>query len=139
MVTVYGMNHRIGNVSFNDNENEFGLGKPYSESTSQMIDEEVRQLISEAYERTKKLMADKRDKVEVLAQELLKTEILFQADLEKLIGKRPFETKTTVEEYMDDTTSQTEEQTALDQEPANVPILEPVIDAEPVADAPPKE
>jgi cell division protease FtsH len=139
MVTVYGMNHRIGNVSFNDNENEFGLGKPYSESTSQMIDEEVRQLISEAYERTKKLMADKRDKVEVLAQELLKTEILFQADLEKLIGKRPFEAKTTVEEYMDDTTDQTEEQTALDQEPANVPILEPAIDAGQVADAPPKE
>jgi cell division protease FtsH len=106
MVTVYGMNHRIGNVSFNENENEFSMGKPYSESTAQMIDEEVRQLISEAYERTKKLMADKREKVEVLAQELLKTEILFQADLEKLIGKRPFETKTTVEEYMDEKNEQ---------------------------------
>jgi len=100
MVTIYGMNERVGNVSFNDPQNEYGFGKPYGEQTAQIIDEEVRKLIQQAYDRTKALLIDKKESAEILALELLKKEILFQSDLERLIGKRPFDQKTTYEEFM---------------------------------------
>lgn len=93
MVTVYGMNEKIGNVSFYDPQQETAFTKPYSEETSRLIDEEVRKLIDEAYERTKKLLTEKRGDVEKLANELLEKEVLFQSDVEALIGKRPFEEK----------------------------------------------
>ncbi len=101
IVTIYGMNERVGNVSFNDAQNEYGFGKPYGEQTAQIIDEEVRKLIQIAYDRTKALLIEKRESAEILALELLKKEILFQTDLERLIGKRPFDHKTTYEEFMD--------------------------------------
>ena len=90
MVTVYGMNTNIGNVSFYDPAAENSFTKPYSEETSKMIDQEVRKLIEDAYEKTKKLLREKRTQVETLAEELLVKEVLFQSDVEKLIGKRPF-------------------------------------------------
>ncbi|MHB1922378.1 MAG: ATP-dependent zinc metalloprotease FtsH [Chitinophagaceae bacterium] len=91
MVTVYGMNEKIGNVSFYDPNSESSFVKPYSEETGRMIDEEVRELIDKSYKRTKELLKDKLDSVKMLAQELLKKEVLYQADLERMIGKRPFE------------------------------------------------
>ncbi len=97
MVTVYGMNDKIGNVSFYDPQQEAAFTKPYSEETSKLIDEEVRKLIDEAYERTKKLLKEKRDQVEKLANALLEKEVLFQSDVEILIGKRPFEEKKLLE------------------------------------------
>lgn len=93
MVTVYGMNDKVGNVSFYDPQNDYSFNKPYSEETARIIDEEVRCLIEKAYERTKALLREKLDQMKVLAQELLKKEVLYQADLERLIGKRPFEEK----------------------------------------------
>lgn len=117
MVTIYGMNEKVGHVSFRDDAGEYGLmGKPYSENTSQMIDEEVRKLIDEAYVRTKNLIIDHKDHLENLAQALLAKEILFQQDLEGLIGKRPFDTKTTYQEYMDKPEAKVEEPAA--EEPA---------------------
>lgn len=101
MVTMYGMNTRVGNVSFYDPQNEYGFTKPYSEKTAEMIDEEVRKLISEAYDRTKDLLNGHREQLETIAKELLDKEIIFQTDLERLIGKRPFDSKTSYEEYMD--------------------------------------
>jgi cell division protease FtsH len=91
MVTVYGMNDKVGNVSFYDPNSDQSFTKPYSEETAKMIDEEVRQLIDKAYQRTKSLLTEKIDNVRVLAQELLKKEVLYQADLERLIGKRPYD------------------------------------------------
>ena len=100
MVSVYGLNDKIGNVSFYDSkQNDYNFQKPYSESTAQIIDEEVKKIIDEAYQRTKKLLQGKKEELEILAKELLEKEILYQSDLEKLIGKRPFDTKTTYEEY----------------------------------------
>lgn len=93
MVTIYGMNGTIGNVSYNDPQNEYGFTKPYSEETGKMIDVEVRKLIEQAFVRTKELLASKRDLLEALAQELLKKEVLFQSDIEAILGKRPFEHK----------------------------------------------
>jgi cell division protease FtsH len=91
MVTVYGMNDKVGNVSFYDPNSEQAFTKPYSEETAKMIDHEVRLLIEKAYIRTKNLLTDKLDNVKALAQELLKKEVLYQADLERLIGKRPWD------------------------------------------------
>ncbi len=102
MVTVYGMNSRVGNVSFHDSQSEgFGYSKPYSEDTAKIIDEEVKKIIEDAYIRTKALLQDKKDQLEILAQELLKKEVLFQNDLTELIGPRPFDKPTTLQEYLD--------------------------------------
>jgi AFG3 family protein len=93
MVTVYGMNDKVGNVSFYDPQQENAFTKPYSEETSKIIDEEVRKLIDETYERTKALLREKRPQVQKLAEALLEKEVLFQSDVEALIGKRPYEEK----------------------------------------------
>ncbi len=107
MVTIYGMNSTIGNVSFHDPQNEYNFNKPYSEKTSEMIDHEVRKLIAEVYERTKELLTVNREGLEKLAQKLLEKEILFQADLEEILGKRPFENRTTYDEFVNGTGDQT--------------------------------
>ena len=93
MVTVYGMNDKIGNISFYDPAQENYFTKPYSEETGKMIDQEVRKLIDEAYVKTKALLTEKKGDVEKLAKELLKKEVLFKSDVETLIGKRPYEEK----------------------------------------------
>jgi cell division protease FtsH len=93
MVTTYGMNSKVGNISFYDPQQENYFTKPYSEETGKMIDEEVRKLIDEAYIKTKALLTEKRGDVEKLAKELLVKEVLFKSDVETLIGKRPFEEK----------------------------------------------
>nr|WP_257657551.1 ATP-dependent zinc metalloprotease FtsH [Parapedobacter lycopersici] len=99
MVAVYGMNHRVGNVSFNDNQ-ETQFHKPYSEKTAQLIDDEVRQLISDIYEKTKKLLLENQAGLITLAEKLLEKEILFQSDLEEILGKRPFDHRTTYDEFV---------------------------------------
>ncbi len=98
MITVYGMNDKLGNISYYDPTQEQTFTKPYSEKTAEMIDNEVRKLIDEAYIRTKALLTEKRGDVEKLAKELLEKEVLFQSDVEALIGKRPFEHKKLLDE-----------------------------------------
>ncbi|MFZ9299607.1 MAG: ATP-dependent zinc metalloprotease FtsH [Chitinophagaceae bacterium] len=93
MVTVYGMNAKVGNVSFYDPAQENQFTKPFSEETGKLIDDEVRKLIDEAYQRTKKLLTERKKEVEDLAHALLEKEVLHQSDVEELIGKRPFEDK----------------------------------------------
>jgi AFG3 family protein len=93
MVTVYGMNDKVGNISYYDPQQENTFTKPFSEETGKMIDEEVRKLIETAFARTKALLTEKKNEVEILAKELLKREVLFQSDVEALIGKRPYEEK----------------------------------------------
>ncbi len=97
MVTVYGMNDKVGNISFYDPQQENSFTKPYSEETSRLIDEEVRSLIDAAYIRTKQLLTEKKAQVEILAEKLLDKEVLFQSDVEQLIGKRPYEEKKTID------------------------------------------
>jgi AFG3 family protein len=93
MVTVYGMNEKLGNISYYDPAQENMFTKPYSEETGKLIDHEVRLLIEDAYIKTKALLTEKRGDVEKLAKELLVKEVLFKSDVESLIGKRPFEEK----------------------------------------------
>ncbi len=97
MVIAYGMNEKIGNVSFYDPTQENTFTKPYSEETGKMIDEEVRGIIQEAYNRTRQLLTEKKNEVAILAKELLDKEVLHKSDVEELIGKRPFEEKKLLE------------------------------------------
>ncbi|HEV7348102.1 ATP-dependent zinc metalloprotease FtsH [Telluribacter sp.] len=101
MVTMYGMNEKIGNVSYYDSkQSDYAFTKPYSESTSEAIDQEVRKLIDKAYQHVRAMLTEKRVALESIAQELLKKEILFQSDLEKLIGQRPYEKETSYQAYI---------------------------------------
>ena len=100
IVSIYGMNSKIGNVSFYDSkQSEYNFNKPYSDATAELIDEEVKKLISNAYERTLSLLKKRQVELEIVAKELLDKEIIFQADLERLIGKRPFEQPTTYQAF----------------------------------------
>lgn len=92
MVVYFGLNNKIGNVSYYDSsgQNEYGFTKPFSERTAQTIDEEVRELVEKAYARAKKILTENRDKLERLASLLLEKEVLFREDLETIFGKRPF-------------------------------------------------
>ena len=100
MTAVYGMNHKVGNVSFRDSSGDSQFQKPYSDQTAELIDDEVRVLISEVYDRTKQLLLDKQDGLIKIAEKLLEKEILFQTDLEEILGKRPFTNKTTYDEFV---------------------------------------
>ena len=91
IVGMYGMNHKIGNVSFNaPQQGEYSFTKPYSEATAKTIDEEVRDIIEKAYNRAKKLLQTQNKELETVAQALLTKEVIFQQDLEQMIGKRPY-------------------------------------------------
>jgi AFG3 family protein len=91
MVSVFGMNEKVGNVSFYDMQNQNSFNKPFSEETSRMIDEESRKIIEGQYLRAQVLLKDKRKELDALAALLLEKEVLFKDDLERLIGKRPFD------------------------------------------------
>ncbi len=90
MVSIYGMTENVGNVSFHDSGSEYMTQKPYSEETARMIDEEVRALISCEYERAKTLLRKHVHHLQALAEELLRKEVLFKDDLERLIGPSPY-------------------------------------------------
>lgn len=91
MVSIYGMNDKIGNISFYEAQSENGFNKPYSEATGKIIDEEVKLLSDLAYQKALALLTERKKEVEIIAEELLKKEVLYKDDLEQLIGKRPFE------------------------------------------------
>jgi cell division protease FtsH len=91
MITVYGLNEKVGNVSFYGMQSEGGFTKPYSEETATLIDNESRKIIEEQYERAKQLLREKRKELELIANELLNKEVLHKDDLERLIGRREFD------------------------------------------------
>lgn len=92
MIVYYGLNEKIGNISFYDSsgQTEFTFQKPYSEKTAELIDEEVKKMIDKAYERTKQILKDNKEKLAALANKLLEKEVIFKEDLEEIFGKRPF-------------------------------------------------
>lgn len=89
MIINYGMNEKVGNVSYYSMLNESYM-RPFSEQTAHLIDQEVKHMIDEQYDRAKNLLRDKRKELDALAKALLEKEVLKRADLENLIGKRPF-------------------------------------------------
>lgn len=92
-VVYYGLNDKIGNVSYYDSsgQSEYSFSKPYSESTAKIIDEEVKKMIDIAYARTKAILLANKDKLTQLAEKLLEKEVIFKEDLETIFGKRPFD------------------------------------------------
>jgi len=112
-VVVYGMNDKLGNVSFDMPQNgEQQLDKPYSQATAQIIDEEVRKLIDNTYDTTTKLLTKHKAEVEKVALLLLEKEVLNREDMINLLGPRPFAEKSTYEDFVAGTGSE-EEDTAL--------------------------
>jgi cell division protease FtsH len=93
MITVYGLNDKIGNLSYYDSSgaNEYGFTKPYSEKTAEVIDAEVSKMVELAYTRAKKILGENKHLLTQLAEKLLEKEVIFKEDLENIFGKRKFE------------------------------------------------
>jgi cell division protease FtsH len=100
MVKIYGMNDKVGNLSFYDPQGENQFSKPYSDTTAELIDSEVRTLVDLVYTKTTALITEHRDGLEKVALKLLEKEVLFQSDLEDLLGKRPFEGRTAYDKFV---------------------------------------
>ncbi|XP_066435621.1 mitochondrial inner membrane m-AAA protease component AFG3L2 [Eleutherodactylus coqui] len=111
-VVQFGMSDKVGQVSFDlPRQGEMVLEKPYSEATARLIDDEVRKLISSAYERTVKLLTEKKSDIEKIALRLLEKEVLDKSDMVELLGPRPFAEKSTYEEFVEGTGSMEEDTT----------------------------
>ena len=120
MVTIYGLNDKIGNLTYYDSsgQGEYNFTKPYSESTSELIDKEISNLIETQYQRAIDLLTEHKDKLGQLADILLDKEVIFKDDLERIFGKRPYdkeEEKTEVQgkketPKVEEKASETEEQ-----------------------------
>ena len=91
MVTVYGLNDEVGNITYYDSSGNDAFVKPYSDDTAKKIDEEISKMIETQYARAIKLLTDNKEKLTILAELLLEKEVIFKNDLEKIFGKRPFE------------------------------------------------
>ncbi|MFT4848334.1 MAG: ATP-dependent metalloprotease FtsH [Sediminicola sp.] len=95
MVTIYGLNENIGNLTYYESggQSEYGFTKPYSEKTAELIDKEISNLIETQYQRAIALLEVHKDKLTELADVLLDKEVIFKDNLQKIFGNRPFETK----------------------------------------------
>ena len=114
MVTVYGLNDKIGNITYYnaDGENEFGFTKPYSEATAKQIDEEISKIVEQQYKRAIALLRKNKKKLTELAEYLLDKEVIFKDDLVTIFGKRPFEKEDPVAKLTEtSTTKKTEKST----------------------------
>jgi cell division protease FtsH len=90
MVTVYGLNEEVGNITYYDSSGNDAFVKPYSEETGKKIDKEISKMIEIQYQRAIDLLNNHKEKLRTLAELLLEKEVIFKDDLEKLFGKRPF-------------------------------------------------
>ena len=93
MVTVYGLNDKVGNLTYYDssNGNEYGFTKPYSEQTAETIDKEISAIIEKQYQRAISILKKNKKKLIELAEVLLTKEVIFKDNLEEIFGKRPFD------------------------------------------------
>ena len=93
MVTVYGLNEKLGNVTYYDSggQNEYGFTKPYSDETAKIIDQEISALIESQYTRAIHILEENKDKLNQLADILIEKEVIFKDDLETIFGKRNFD------------------------------------------------
>tara|TARA_R110001632_G_scaffold10505_6_gene38828 strand:- start:10762 stop:12807 length:2046 start_codon:yes stop_codon:yes gene_type:complete len=97
MVTVYGLNEKVGNITYYDSSGNDAFVKPYSENTAKTIDEEISKMIELQYQRAIELLSHNKEKLTVLAELLLEKEVIFKDDLLKIFGKRPFEEEEVIE------------------------------------------
>lgn len=108
MVSVYGMNDKVGNVSFYGMQQD-QFNKPYSDETANLIDQEVRKMIDAQYKRAQDLLMEKRTELNALANALLEKEVLLKSDVERLVGKRPYDMPdATIASVVEDVMSESE-------------------------------
>ena len=93
MVTVYGLNDVLGNVTYYDSQgqNEYAMDKPYSEQTAETIDQEISKIIEKQYARAIEMLENNREKLDQLANLLLEKEVIFKENVEEIFGKRPWD------------------------------------------------
>ena len=125
MIAYYGMSDRLPNLCYYNNE-EYNFTKPYSDQTAQLIDEEVKRMITEQYERAKTLLSEHKEGHAELARILVEREVIFAEDVEKIFGKRPWTSRTeellTLNEEQE--RLEAEQQQAAQEEPKEAPSLE---------------
>ncbi len=95
MVSMYGLNDKLGNISYYDSRGQESFTKPYSEATARIIDEEASKIIEEQYARALQILTDNQENLGKLADKLLTSEVIFKEDLEEIFGKRPFDKEST--------------------------------------------
>lgn len=102
MVTYFGLNEKIGNLSFYDSsgQQEYSFHKPYSEKTAEIIDSEMSKLVESAYQRAIKILTENKENLKKLANLLLEKEVIFSEDLRNIFGKRPFDSENKEEELV---------------------------------------
>lgn len=93
MVTYFGMSEKLPNINYEDNQNEYGFTKPYSEATAKMIDEEVLKIINIQYERAKQILMEHKEGHQKIADLLFTREVIFTEDVEQILGKRPWKSR----------------------------------------------
>ena len=93
MVTYFGMSEKLPNINYEDNQNEYGFTKPYSEATAKMIDEEVLKIINTQYERAKQILMEHKEEHQKIADLLFTREVIFTEDVEQILGKRPWKSR----------------------------------------------
>jgi cell division protease FtsH len=117
MVSIYGLNERLGNISFYDSQGRDSFTKPYSEDTARVIDEEVSKLIESQYQRALQILSENQAQLTELAEQLLATEVIFKEDLERIFGKRQWESEELVEtEVKSESESESENESENDSE-----------------------
>ena len=113
MVSIYGLNKRVGNISFYDSQGRDAFTKPYSDETAKIIDEEVSKLVEGQYQRALKILTENKEKLELLAEKLLIDEVIFKENLEEIFGKRPWDPA----ELIEDKESSTEDSASGNEQP----------------------
>jgi cell division protease FtsH len=135
MVGIYGLNDRIGNLSYYDSSGENQFQKPYSDETARTMDEEVSKLVEAAYQRALHLLTENREKLEELAQLLLEKEVIFKEDLERILGVRPYvDRQTQIDEAETSAQIEKDRVDAANQVVTEVPEVTSSTDSEPEAD-----
>lgn len=135
MVGIYGLNDRIGNLSYYDSSGDNQFQKPYSDETARTMDEEVSKLVEAAYQRALHLLTENREKLEELAQLLLEKEVIFKEDLERILGVRPYvDRQTQIDEAETSAQIEKDRVDAANQVVTKVPEVASSTDAEPKAD-----
>lgn len=116
MVSVYGLNEKIGNISYYDSsgQSDYSFQKPYSEQTAQVIDQEISAIIESMYQKTVQLLTESREKLDALANKLLEKEVIFKEDMVEIFGERPFDTDRKIEGSENDSIKPIEEPKALE-------------------------
>jgi cell division protease FtsH len=124
MVSIYGLNKKVGNISYYDSQGRDSFTKPYSEVTARVIDEEVSKIIESQYQRALQILTDNKEKLTELAEKLLDQEVIFKEDLEQIFGKRQWEKEEEVPLVEKPVSSLLETESAVEETSSETPIVE---------------